>query len=558
MLDFLNKPTKLQDKCPTCGKVAITRSTNEFETREGRKKATVLECFHVIITNADSTSPFEKIVFDGDPNCKHEWGTGKDYTTCFLCAARRLYPFQIEGAKALEKANGRFGIFDQQGLGKTIQAAAYLYFDRPNRWPYWWVTPSSTVFQHAKELWRVLGPEGFPQIIRSGKNKPFKGFNLISSYDMFRQIAKNEGLEYFEKHGIKTLILDECQKIKNVDSGRTKYTRRIARSVPSIIPLSGTPWQNRGSEFFVALNLLDPKLFDSYEKFKLYDVDYYYDKFGKVKEGGIRNPKEFREKIAHIAIRRERAEVLPELPLVNRTRILCEIPEYARKTYKETEDKLVDIYNGAALEGRENSFETQGDIFQQLIILRQIVGIAKVPRTVEHAKEFLEETDRKLVIFVEHIQCGKMIFEQMQEWSLAEGYPEVLKLSAQMNPQERMEVANKFNSPNYRLLIASTKAGGVGINLQTCSDIIMHERQWNPSLEEQAEDRVARIGQEADSINAIYVHADDSVDTELDEIVSRKRIAFHSVMNKGEIPLWNEADTISALVEKIVSKRKKR
>lgn len=547
------KISKLQDKCPTCGKIAITRSTNEFETPQGRKKATVLECFHVIITDADSKSPFEKITFDGDPKCKHVW----DKTVCIKCNAKRLYPFQIEGARSLEKANGRFAILDEMGLGKTIQALAYLSFDRPNRHPFLWVTKAGTLFQHAKEIWRVLGPEAFPQVVRSGKDRLFPGFNYIASYDIFRHIAGKGNLDMFEKAGIKTLILDEVQAIKNVDSSRTKYVRRIARNIGGIIPLSGTPWKNRGSELFVMLNLLDPKLFDSFEKFKLQDVDYYYDRAGKVKEGGIRNPARFREKISHIAVRRERTEVLPELPLVNRTRILCEIPEYARKTYKETEDKLIDIYNNAVIGGEENSFETQGSILQQLVILRQITGIAKVPRTVEHAKEFLEETDRKLVIFVHHVKCGEMVLEQLKSWCAVENLPEPLALSANMNAAERMDVAEKFNGPDYRVLVASTLASGEGLNLQTCSDCIMHERQWNPANEEQAEGRFVRIGQKADSVNAIYVHADDSVDTDLDEIVSRKRVQFHAAMNKGEMPVWNEAGMISELVEKIAGKRRR-
>ncbi len=75
-------------------------------------------------------------------------------------------------------------------------------------------------------------------------------------------------------------------------------------------------------------------------------------------------------------------------------------------------------------------------------------------------------------------------------------------------------------------MIASTLASGEGLNLQSCSDCVMHERQWNPSAEEQAEGRFIRIGQLAQSVNAVYMHADDTVDTDLHNIVEGKRRAF--------------------------------
>ena len=539
--------TRLQDKCPTCGKVAKTLSEKEVDTKLGRKRVITLECKHIIIKDADSVSPFEKITFDGDSNCKHEWNK----TVCIKCDAKKLYPFQIEGARSLERANGRLAIFDEMGLGKTIQALAYLKYHKEDAWPFLWVTKAGTIYQHAKEIVRVLGKNAFPQVIRTGRDTPINGFNLIASYDIFRRLD----LEEFKKHGIKTIILDECQAIKNPDSARTQCVRKIAKEVPNIIPLSGTFWKNRGSEAFVTCNLLDPKMFWSYESFRRNEVSYYYDGY-KEKEGGLR--KGFMDKIKHIAIRRERTQVMPELPLINRTRIVCEVPKHAREVYEQEEAALIKDYNDAVMGGEENSLINQASMMHHLMVMRQIVGIAKVPSTLEYAQEFMEETDRKLAIFVHHIQCGEMIYEEMKKWCAENDCPEPLQLSASMDSALRNEVAEKFNSPHYRLLVASTLASGEGLNLQTCSDCIMHERQWNPANEEQAEGRFIRIGQTANSVNAIYVHGDDTVDTHLNEIVERKRVNFHASMNKGEMPTWNQNDVIKQLVESIASKKKQR
>jgi hypothetical protein len=537
--------TRLQDKCPTCGKVAKATKISEVDTDNGRKKITMLECLHIIIENADSVSPFHTITFDGNEKCSHEWNK----TVCIKCNAKRLFPYQVEGARSIERNNGRFAIFDEMGLGKTIQALAYL---KHNKKRFLWVTKSGTVFQHAKEILRVLGPLSFPQVLRTGKDKPIPGLNAICSYDLFRRLD----LQLFE--GFECIVLDECQAIKNPDSTRTQCVRKIAKNIPSIIPLSGTPWKNRGSEFFVTLNLLDPKLFYSFEDFKRRHVATYESSNGDVKEGGIRNPQKFKEMISHIAIRRERTEVMPELPVITRNRILCEVPDFARKTYKEEEDKLMDLVKDSLIDGTEGTFANQAKIMQSLMVMKQIVGIAKVPATVEFVKEFLEETDRKLVVFVHHIKCGELLKTQLTEYCNENNLQAPLVLSASMNSLERGQTADKFNGPNHRLMIASTLAAGEGINLQTCSDCVIHERQWNPANEEQAEGRFIRIGQKAEVVTATYFHGDDTIDSILDEIVERKRMAFHEAMNKGQVPMWNESDIISDLVKQIAKNRKER
>jgi len=188
-------------------------------------------------------------------------------------------------------------------------------------------------------------------------------------------------------------------------------------------------------------------------------------------------------------------------------------------------------------------------------VMRQIIGIAKVPSTVELIQEFLEETDRKLVIFVHHKKCGEMIFEQMKTWCVENRHTIPLRMTADLSSSARMEVQDSFNSPDYRLMIASTLASGEGLNLQTCSDCIMHERQWNPANESQAEGRFIRIGQTAQSVNAIYMHADETVDTDLHSIVERKRVAFHNSMNATQIEVWNEGDITSELIKKIASRK---
>ena len=134
-------------------------------------------------------------------------------------------------------------------------------------------------------------------------------------------------------------------------------------------------------------------------------------------------------------------------------------------------------------------------------------------------------------------------------------------LSAEMSSEKRMATQDAFNNSKRAFMVASTLASGEGLNLQSCSDCVMHERQWNPANEEQAEGRFIRIGQLSDKVNAVYVEAEDTCDSQLDSIVSRKRIEFHKVMssnpNAGMIT-WNEGSIITELVKNIVASYNKR
>jgi len=549
--DFMSLVTQLSEHCPTCNKVAKTKSIQELNhPKLGVSQLITLECNHLILTKPRALSNYDKLIWDvTNPNCFHDWNKNE----CLICGAHRLYPFQVIGARLIEQNNGRFLIADDCGLGKTMQALAYLKFNKLISEPFIWVTKAGSKYQHGKEIVRVIDPDSMPQPINSSRDILWPNMNYITSYAGLR----NKSPEEFLEMGVKTLILDECQAIKNPDAIQTKAVRRLASEIPQVIALSGTPWKNRGSEYFNILNILDSKLFPERQQFINRWVDTYLGYGGKVVEGGILNPEKFRELTKHIQIRRERIEVLPELPLINRTRNICEVPEHARKAYNKEEDVIRAIMKDAILEGTEGSFDVSRQLNDTFNAMRQIIGISKVPTTVELAQEFLEETDRKLVIFVHHKECGRLIFNQMEKWCNENAFPPVLKLTAEMSSLERGETQDKFNSTKYRLLIASTLASGEALNLQTCADCIMHERQWNPANEEQAEGRFPRIGQKATQINARYMHADNTIDIDLDGIVESKRRAFHSSMNKGKMPVWEEKNIIMELAQRIMNKGKR-
>jgi len=156
------------------------------------------------------------------------------------------------------------------------------------------------------------------------------------------------------------------------------------------------------------------------------------------------------------------------------------------------------------------------------------------------------------VIFAHHIGVQQELYDSLFERYNSE-IP-VFKIFADMNSFQKNEVAEAFNAAPRALMVASALAAGEGLNLQTCADMIMHERMWNPGKEEQCEGRFPRPGQKASSINAIYTHMDGltAIDAILNEIVERKRIQFHALHGTGEMPQWSEDNIIRELADSIV------
>lgn len=549
--------TRLQDKCPECGKVAIEKFNIESIDKEGNTvRLITLDCFHIIKKIIPRGTPFETMVSndwkDEVKSCIHKWNKSQ----CELCGEFKLLPFQIIGARSAElglSIQKGFGIFDDMGLGKTVQSLAVIKF-HPNLYtPTLYVVKSAIKFNWFKEIIRWLGPDYLAQVISTGKDFVFPGLkSYIISYDLLRRFPR----EKLESLNIKCVVLDECQQIKNADSTRTKEVRKLVHKPEiKVIPLSGTPWKNRGEEFFPVLNILSPTKFYSQQAYLDRWVGYYWEG-NKRKQGGINNPDKFREFIQDIVIRREYNEVMDEFPDINRMKLSVQLDELSQTSYDETVSEFVKWYNEAVISGTED--ELSGiEILAKMSRMRHITGLAKIPATMGFVEEFIENTNKKLVIFVHHKDVGELIYSELVK--LYGSLIPIRKLTAEFSDVERFNIAEEFNTLDRVIMVASTLASGEGINLQTCSDSIMHERQWNPQNEDQATPgRFRRIGQKSSVINITVPEAEGTIDEHLDGLVQRKRKQFHEVMNKGEVPVFIESDIAKELAALIVKKHKEK
>jgi SNF2 family DNA or RNA helicase len=504
-------------KCPDCEQDAIEKYRMDI----GSSKIVSLSCGHLIAEDKLGSAELDYNFASTD--------------------GKTLRQYQKDGIKFIESSNVRTLVADEQGLGKTIQALGTLRL-HPELTPALVVTKTTVKRQWYFEILRWCAENKYiVQVMHTGKEKALPGFDIyICSYDFI----KNE--KAFEDVKLQTIILDECQAIKNHLSGRAKVVQDLARTIPHAIALSGTPIKNNAGEYFTILNLLQPSRFPTYQGYLKKYCDAYED-FYSIKVGGLVNPEQFKIDTEDFIIRRTRKEAAPEIPEVDRQFYHVEFNKKFHNAYKEGLKELEEL-----MYSEKGQLEMAATKIAIMTRLRKITGLSKVPDCVEYVEEFLEnETDRKLTIFAHHHDVVNLLEIQLNKLLESKGYNSALNLHAGLSGNHRSDVADKFKSdPKRRILIASTLAAGEGLNLQFCSRAIMLERQWNPANEEQAEGRFARIGQE-DNIVVSYMIATGTIDEYFTELVEGKRAIVKSTLG-GEVFNWDEPNLMKELAETLI------
>jgi len=473
-----------------------------------------------------------------------------NYTNIRSLDNKKPFPYQIKTARFAEESNFRCLIGHAPGLGKTICSVIPLIY-HDELLPVCIVTKASLKIQWTNEVLRwtnsygeALSIKHAPYVVEKGTDKIGIGFNVtIISYDTLIR------WKYRENNPFRLIILDECQSIKNQDAKRTNAVRELCKGKDHVIGLSATPVKNHAGEYFSVLNLIQPEIFPDNSWFIRQWVDTW--KSGVyTKYGGIKREKldEWKEKTSSFIIRYEKEDVLPELPKVFRS-----------FAYAKLDSRLEDAYEHSSrqLDELEEDKNYMSNVLALLAKLRHITGISKVPDTIERVRNFLENDDNeKLTVFVHHIDVGNMIFRGVEEICKEMSLEAPVRFESAMDEKARNEAVERFRGSS-RIMVASMLAAGEGLNLQFCSTCIVHERQWNPANEEQAEGRFPRPGNTSDSIQAIYMVALGTIDEYFAELVERKREAVDRTLKGTEGIRYDETSLIKDLVSKIKEKGSK-
>lgn len=519
--------------CPKCSKLFKAKGT-EFQI--GTRNVTMGECGHFI--------DVEQLV-------------SKDASNLESVTGDKLFKFQVNGVKAVEESNGRILIADEMGLGKTVQALAYINLHRERSLPALYIVKSKLKKQWQRQHMNWVGLESYAQVISEKDDPFFPGFDAyIISYDILWRIGRDKLLSMVEKVGIKTVVLDECQQIKNLDSKRTCEVMEVCSRVDQVIGLSGTPIKNNIIEYFPILNIIKPEKFPTIGRFTKDWTESFFDhSAGKYRSGGLKWPDKFKRETEKFIIRRERKEVLPDLPAIFRQFSYHDLAANVAKAYEEFMEKFLEEYESGS---RGNARDM--NLLAYMSKMRHLTGLSKIDPAIDIGMELLGSSERKICYFAHH-QDVEMLLEGKLNSLLGElGLENCLSI-CQKNADETDRVLTQFiNDPKKRVLIASQLASGEGLDgLQKIDcKCIMVERQWNASNEEQVEGRFSRIGSVRSEVDALYLVAIGTIDEFFNQIIERKRAIVKSAMTGEKIEnVWDESGVMSELADKIANSGKK-
>ena len=321
------------------------------------------------------------------------------------------------------------------------------------------------------------------------------------------------------------VVLDECHYIKDGDTKRTKLVKKMFSTIPRRILLSGTAIKNRTKELFSLLNFLDPKTWDNYHYFGLNYCAGFEGNFGFDFQGAS-NLEELFGKMSPLFLRRQKADVLKDLPPKTYTSIPITMTEKQAKEYEKIESGVIQAAND--MEDTElDSTEGKEIKFIQLIQhLRQFTSSVKAEASIDYLNT-IKETGRKIVVFSHYVASAEMMHEKYKNDSVI--------FTGKNSMQEKQDAVDRFQKDKECYFFFGTiGAAGVGITLTAADICLFIERAWSPSDNIQAEDRIHRLSQISDSVQIVKLICEGTIDEYVEELLDKKEGIINMVLDGKE------------------------
>jgi superfamily II DNA or RNA helicase len=439
-----------------------------------------------------------------------------------------LYPYQQEGT--LHLAFGERALLaDEMGLGKTVQAIAACALLRRLRGieRVLVISPASLKGEWEEQIARftdlpariIYGPRA-QRLRQYGSGS----FFYLGSYEQ----VLYDGEDIQQRLAPDVIILDEAQRIKNWQSQTAAAVKRL-RS-PYAFVLTGTPLENRIDEIYSILQFLDPSLLGPLFRFNrdFYELD------ERGRPAGYKNLGELHRRLAPVLLRRRKDEVEGQLP--GRTDkhyfVPMEPEQFAR--YEEYERKVARL--AALAQRRPLTPEEMEELQRWLACMRMICDTPyildsdcricpKLGELEEILGETLAEPDTKALVFSEWERMLELVRDLVQE--MEAGY--AWHTGSVPVMRRRAEIRRFKDDPDCRLFL-STDSGGVGLNLQAASVVIILDLPWNPARLEQ---RIARAWRKHQTrpVRVLYLVTEGSIEHRMIPLLEGKQLLADRVID---------------------------
>jgi len=406
----------------------------------------------------------------------------------------KLRDYQQQGLNWLNFLDDyNFGacLADDMGLGKTVQVLAFILLQKQKRGNSvnLLIVPTSLIFNWQQEIEKFA--PSLNLLILHGGNRVYNPDSL-NGYDIVISTYGTllSDINYLKKYTFNYVILDESQNIKNPESQRYKAVRLL--NSRNRIVLTGTPFENNTFDLYAQLSFACPGLLGS----KHYFRDVYSTPIDKFKDS--KRAIELQNLIKPFILRRTKKQVAPELPDKTEMVLYCEMQPEQRKVYENYEQEMRDYLSGI---NNDDISKSAIHVLRGLTRLRQIcdsplllreptldhIGSAKIDALMEQISS--KSSHHKILVFSQFVTMLDLIKTELNKLNIKHTY-----LTG--STKDRQKVVNEFQENNdIKVFLISLKAGGTGLNLTKADYVYLIDPWWNPSVENQAIDRIYRIGQ---------------------------------------------------------------
>jgi SNF2 family DNA or RNA helicase len=447
-----------------------------------------------------------------------------------------LRTYQTRGAEWLWFLfeNGFGGLLcDDMGLGKTHQVMALmtaLGLRSEKTGPFLVVCPT-TVISHWQRKIVDHAPALKPGVYHGGErnlDSLLKDCNIVlTSYGiLLRDIEKIEQVSF------ELAVFDEIQYIKN----SATRTYRAARTVHARmnLGLTGTPIENTVTELKALMDLTSPGYLGSDTDF----IDRYVNSIEAEQNAARR--RELSRLIAPFTLRRLKQSVLTELPAKIEDVRTCRLSDDQVKLYRDAVEKRgSDLLAVLQSDGQPVPYM---HIFALLNLLKQICDHpALVEKDIENYDRYRSgKWDLFCELLVESLDSGQKVVIYSQYLAMIdiiEAFLQELKVgyvSLTGKSRNRGAIIERFNEEDdCRVYVGSLRAGGTGIDLVAASVVIHYDRWWNAAREDQATDRVHRIGQRR-GVQVFKLVTEGTLEEKIAAIIAKKRKLLDSVVKEDD------------------------
>ncbi|KAI2626479.1 chromatin remodeling complex SWI/SNF, component SWI2 and related ATPase [Hypoxylon sp. NC1633] len=459
-----------------------------------------------------------------------------------------LKEYQIKGLQwmiSLYNNNLNGILADEMGLGKTIQTISlitYLIERKFQQGPYLVIVPLSTLTnwnlefeKWAPSVSRIVykGPPNtrkqHQEKIRQGKFQV-----LLTTYEYIikdRPILSK--IKWFH------MIIDEGHRMKNSNSKLSATISQYYNTRFRLI-LTGTPLQNNLGELWAMLNFVLPNIFKSVKTFdEWFNTPFAntggQDKMELNEEEQILVIRRLHKVLRPFLLRRLKKDVEKDLPDKTEKVIKCKFSALQTRLYKQ----MVTHQKITVSDGKGGKTGARG-LSNMIMQLRKLCNHPFVFDEVENqmnptntSNDLLWRTAGKFELLDRILPKYKatghrvlMFFQMTAIMDIMEDFLrfrgiQYLRLDGTTKSEDRSDLLKTFNAPDspYFMFLLSTRAGGLGLNLQTADTVIIYDSDWNPHQDLQAQDRAHRIGQK-NEVRILRLISSNSVE---EKILERAR-----------------------------------